>query len=148
MVQIQEATRSDLLLRTLKAAAGDHGPAAFHMTGSAEDIVIADMIVKEGLDIEIFTVDAADGDALRRALRGKNAWVTGARGNPASQAVPLYEYDAEHGLLRFNPLAEWSEQHVRDYLRQRSISSDGLHDGRIARGNPATNRFAQHSSAA
>jgi 3'-phosphoadenosine 5'-phosphosulfate sulfotransferase (PAPS reductase)/FAD synthetase len=148
MVQIQEATRSDLLLRTLKAAAGDHGPAAFYTNGSAEDMVIADVILKARLDIEIFTIDAADDGALARALRGKNAWITGLRGDAGSaHAVPLYEYDAEHGLLRFNPLAEWAEHHVRDYLRQSSISCDGLPDGRIVPADRTANRPAPHSSA-
>jgi phosphoadenosine phosphosulfate reductase len=57
MVQIHEATPADLLLRDLTAAAGPHGPAAFSSSLSAEDMVITDVILTAGLDIEIFTID-------------------------------------------------------------------------------------------
>ena len=48
------------------------------------------------------------------ALVGKKAWITAARGD-APRPLPAYEYDATHGLLRFNPLAEWSEAEVDAY---------------------------------
>ena len=165
MVQIQEATRTDMLLRTLKAAARDHGPAAFSLTGLAEDRVIAHAILSAGLNIEIFAgaaaatdpacvacIDAIRGrygyevrvytpeiaasryadsygfdvaDPLKLALLGKSAWITGLRRDPASRhTVPPYEYDAAHGLLKFNPLAEWSEANVQEYVSGHALESE------------------------
>ena len=69
-------------------------------------------------------------EPLARALTGKSAWVTGLR---RAQSVtrtqpPLGEFDAAHGLWKFNPLAEWSEPEVWEYLQSRGVPYNALHD--------------------
>jgi phosphoadenosine phosphosulfate reductase len=69
-------------------------------------------------------------EPLTRALNGKAAWVTGLR---RSQSVtradlPFQELEPVHGLWKFNPLAEWSERDVWDYLRSRDVPYNPLHD--------------------
>lgn len=69
-------------------------------------------------------------EPLRRALAGRDAWVTGLR---RAQAVtrtdlPLREFDAAHGLVKFNPLADWSEEEVWAYIRDRAVPYNALHD--------------------
>ena len=69
-------------------------------------------------------------EPLRRALTGRDAWVTGLR---RAQAVtrtdlPLREFDAAHGLVKFNPLADWSEEEVWAYIRDRAVPYNALHD--------------------
>jgi phosphoadenosine phosphosulfate reductase len=67
---------------------------------------------------------------LARALAGRDAWLTGLR---RAQAVtradlPPREFDATHGLIKFNPLADWSEQQVWAYIHERKVPYNALHD--------------------
>ena len=67
---------------------------------------------------------------LRRALAGKGAWMTGLRRGQSvtRREVPLQEFDALHGLPKFNPLADWSEEDVWSYVRERDVPYNALHD--------------------
>lgn len=67
---------------------------------------------------------------LRRALAGRRAWITGQRReqSPSRRALAVREYDAVHRLEKFNPLAEWSEAMVWDYIKSRSVPYNRLYD--------------------
>jgi phosphoadenosine phosphosulfate reductase len=69
-------------------------------------------------------------EPLARALAGKAAWVTGLRrAQSVTRAdLPHQEFEPTHGLWKFNPLAEWSEREVWDYLRSRDVPYNLLHD--------------------
>lgn len=69
-------------------------------------------------------------EPLARALAGKAAWVTGLRrAQSVTRAdLPLQEFEPAHSLWKFNPLAEWSEHEVWDYLRSRDVPYNPLHD--------------------
>lgn len=69
-------------------------------------------------------------EPLGRALQGKKAWITGQRRAQSSTRAELavQEDDAAHGMQKFNPLADWSEQEVWDYLRQHEVPYNPLHD--------------------
>jgi len=69
-------------------------------------------------------------EPLARALAGKKAWITGLRREQSVTRadVPYYEFDAEHGLAKFNPLIEWSEDDVWAYIRARDVPYNALHD--------------------
>ena len=125
--QLHEATRSELLLRMLTRAARDHGPCAFVPGAHVEDAVVVDAILSARLPIEILAVDSRRPDA--DTLAEKNALITSVRGEDAHSgaAVPPYEYDAALGVLKFNPLAEWTTADVQRYLSERSApaSCDG-----------------------
>ena len=66
---------------------------------------------------------------LARALEGAVVWVTGLRrsqsGNRAS--TPFAEYDAERGLLKVNPLADWSLDQINAYVEQQAVPTNPLH---------------------
>ena len=69
-------------------------------------------------------------EPLARALSGKAAWITGLR---RSQSVtrsdaPIEEFDSAHALPKFNPLVEWSEADVWDYIRANRVPYNALHD--------------------
>jgi phosphoadenosine phosphosulfate reductase len=69
-------------------------------------------------------------EPLARALVGRDAWVTGLR---RAQSVtrtdlPLREFDSVHGLVKFNPMADWSEEEVWAYIRDREVPYNALHD--------------------
>ena len=67
---------------------------------------------------------------LARALAGRDAWLTGLRRaqSVTRTELPLREFDAAHGLVKFNPLADWSEQEVWAYIRDRDVPYNALHD--------------------
>jgi len=69
-------------------------------------------------------------EPLGRALAGKRAWITGQRRAQAATRAELHveEQDAAHGMTKFNPLADWSEQDVWDYLRAHDVPYNALHD--------------------
>lgn len=69
-------------------------------------------------------------EPLGRALAGKRAWITGQRRAQSSTRAELavQEDDPAHGMQKFNPLADWSEQDVWDYLRSNNVPYNALHD--------------------
>jgi len=71
---------------------------------------------------------------LKRALAGRSAWITGQRReqSPTRHDLPFEEWDAENGLTKFNPLAEWSGEEVWAYIRLHSVPTNALHDAGYA----------------
>jgi phosphoadenosine phosphosulfate reductase len=57
---------------------------------------------------------------LAGLLKGFDAWVTGQRREQSVTRVdlPFEENDLQHGIRKFNPLADWSEADVWRYIRQ------------------------------
>ncbi len=70
-------------------------------------------------------------EPLGRAVNGLDAWITGLR---REQAVTRgmagkVEADESHGgIIKVNPLADWSGEQVWDYIRAHDIPYNALHD--------------------
>ena len=62
-------------------------------------------------------------EPLERALAGKRAWITGQRRAQSASRATLaeHELDAVRGIHKFNPLADWSEAAVWDYLHTHGV---------------------------
>ena len=69
-------------------------------------------------------------EPLGRALSGKKSWVTGQRRAQSATRSDLsvQEYDGSHSMEKFNPLADWSEQEVWEYIRANDVPYNPLHD--------------------
>jgi phosphoadenosine phosphosulfate reductase len=69
-------------------------------------------------------------EPLKRALSGHQAWITGQRRSQSSTRATLdiQEFDEAHGLAKFNPLADWSEEDVWRYIRDNNVPYNLLHD--------------------
>jgi len=69
-------------------------------------------------------------EPLRRALAGKRAWITGQRREhaPSRSGLPPREHDGVHGIEKFNPLADWSEREVWDYIKSNRMPYNRLYD--------------------
>ena len=69
-------------------------------------------------------------EPLGRALAGNKAWITGQRRAQSTTRAELHvqEEDAAHAMTKFNPLADWSEQDVWDYIRANDVPYNALHD--------------------
>ena len=74
-------------------------------------------------------------EPLGRALAGLQGWITGLRRDqaPTRAEVREQEFDAAHGLFKFNPLADWTHEDVWDYVRRNGVPVNALH----ARGYPS-----------
>lgn len=70
-------------------------------------------------------------EPLSRALSGLDAWITGLRRNQSVTRGELakIEDDPAHGIVKINPLADWSEEDVWNRIRERDIPYNKLHDG-------------------
>ena len=70
-------------------------------------------------------------EPLKRALAGQKAWITGLRREQAvtGLALPKAEIDLGHGgILKLNPLADWTEAQVWEYIRTNDVPYNALHD--------------------
>ncbi|SFV14766.1 phosphoadenylyl-sulfate reductase [Pseudoduganella namucuonensis] len=69
-------------------------------------------------------------EPLGRALAGNQAWVTGQRRAQAAtrSSLMVEEDDPAHFMTKFNPLADWSEQDVWDYIKANNVPYNALHD--------------------
>ncbi len=69
-------------------------------------------------------------EPLHRGLAGKRAWITGLRREQSvtRNDLALEAYDADFGLTKFNPLADWSQEEVWAYIRARQVPYHALHD--------------------
>lgn len=70
-------------------------------------------------------------EPLNRALKGKSGWVTGLRREQSITRTKLniVEIDpSHHGILKFNPLADFTEQMIWDYIHQNQVPYNRLHD--------------------
>jgi phosphoadenosine phosphosulfate reductase len=66
---------------------------------------------------------------LRRALQGKRLWITGLRRTQSITRgqVPVLAHDPANGLMKLNPLADWSDTEVWDYVRRFDVPTNALH---------------------
>lgn len=69
-------------------------------------------------------------EPLKRALAGKKAWITGMRRDQAvtRTSLEVSSFDADHGLQKFNPLLDWTNAEVWEYLKQHDVPYNKLHD--------------------
>jgi phosphoadenylyl-sulfate reductase (thioredoxin) len=72
---------------------------------------------------------------LRSALAGLDAWITSIRRDQTRERADagIVERDARFGLVKLNPLADWSDDDVRAYVRKHDVPVNPLH----ARGYPS-----------
>ena len=68
-------------------------------------------------------------DPLQKALQGVNVWVTGLRGGQSNfrEGFQLFQYETSFGLIKFNPLVNWSIEEVNDYLKKQQVPVNSLH---------------------
>jgi phosphoadenosine phosphosulfate reductase len=67
---------------------------------------------------------------LHRALKGLNVWISGLRKeqSPTRSDMKLVEWDELNGLIKVNPLIEWSEKESWNYIYENNIPYNILHD--------------------
>lgn len=70
-------------------------------------------------------------EPLNRAMAGLKAWITGVRREQVvtRKDIKKVEIDIDHNsIVKINPIADWSESDVWDYIRDNSLAYNQLHD--------------------
>ena len=85
-------------------------------------------------------------EPLNAALEGYEAWVTGVRreDNALRANTPLVDWDANHRMVKINPIAAWTFDNVLDYANEHDVIINPLlADGYPSIGcEPCTQRVA------
>jgi len=66
----------------------------------------------------------------RRALEGRTAWVSGLRRDQSEgrAAIPIISWAEKFGVVKINPLANWSEQQTWAYILEHKVPYNPLLD--------------------
>jgi len=69
-------------------------------------------------------------EPLTRALQGMDAWICGLRREQSvtRQKINVVEWDSIQKLIKINPLANWSNEQVWDYICEHKVPYNTLHD--------------------
>ena len=69
-------------------------------------------------------------EPLKRALNGLEVWISGLRRaqSVTRENVHTVEWDENNNLMKINPLINWSEEQVWEYIKRKHIPYNKLHD--------------------
>lgn len=69
-------------------------------------------------------------EPLRRALSGYKAWICGLRREQSvtRNEIQTIEWDEANQIVKINPLADWTEAQVWEYIRNHEVPYNKLHD--------------------
>lgn len=69
-------------------------------------------------------------EPLKRAFQNLDVWVCGLRREQSVTRLStnMIEWDETNGLIKVNPLINWTEKQVWDYIRQNNVPYNILHD--------------------
>ena len=67
---------------------------------------------------------------LKRALKGNDIWITGLRASQSDNRNEMqqFEWDSGNEIIKFNPLAAWSLEQTKDYVKENNVPYNVLHD--------------------
>jgi len=98
---------------------------------------VQEMVQTKGINLFYDSVDnrkqcchVRKVEPLGRALAGLNAWITGLRRDQTTnrQEMQVVELDGARGVAKINPLIDWTNEQVWDYIRSNNIPYNALHD--------------------
>jgi phosphoadenosine phosphosulfate reductase len=102
-----------------------------------EHRAVETLIARQGIDGFRSSVEARLGCCavrkvapLARALDGAATWITGLRADQSAdraQVLPAL-FDAERGLIKVNPLFDWTRERTREFVRAHGVPSNALHE--------------------
>ncbi len=67
---------------------------------------------------------------LKRAFKGLEVWICGLRREQSITrfSTPLVEWDEGNNMIKLNPLFDWTEKHLWDYIKKNNVPYNALHD--------------------
>lgn len=99
--------------------------------------VVQKMVQEKGVNLFYDSVDNRKEccyvrkiEPLNRALAGLDAWITGLRRDQTANRADMQvvELDEARGLLKINPLIDWTNEQVWAYIRENYVPYNALHD--------------------
>lgn len=102
-----------------------------------DPLSVEKMVSEKGIDLFYESVEnrkiccqVRKVEPLGRALKGLKAWICGLRREQAVTRAELdvVEWDVANGLYKINPLANWTEEQVWEYIRANGVPYNKLHD--------------------
>jgi phosphoadenosine phosphosulfate reductase len=95
------------------------------------------LVAKKGLDLmkdsvenRLLCCNVRKVQPLTKQLDGLDAWVTGLRRDQWATRTNIRKIEIDHdhgGIVKLNPLAEWTEEEVWDYVREREVPTHPLY---------------------
>ncbi len=92
-------------------------------------------VAREGLDAMYKSIDLRKAccgirkmEPLERALKGKDAWITGLRCEQSGARADVPLVDSSEKRIKINPLANWTWGDVWRYIRENKVAYNPLHD--------------------
>ncbi len=85
----------------------------------------------KSLDLRVLCCNVRKVEPLKRALKNLEAWITGLRReqSPSRRGISKIELDQDHGgLIKVNPIADWSREQVWDYIVKNKVPYNELYD--------------------
>lgn len=69
-------------------------------------------------------------EPLKRALAGNRLWITGIRAEQSAnrQHMENVEWDEGNNLAKFHPIYSWTLDEVKQYIREKNVPYNPLHD--------------------
>lgn len=70
-------------------------------------------------------------ESLKRALSELDAWITGLRKEQVVTRTAIHKVqidETNNNIVKFNPLADWTEKQVWDYIKKNDVPYNKLHD--------------------
>lgn len=67
---------------------------------------------------------------LKRALKGNKVWITGLRAehSPDRENLQQLEWDESNQIMKYHPILFWTTGEVKDFIKQKQIPYNILHD--------------------
>ncbi len=69
-------------------------------------------------------------EPLKRAFSGLDVWICGLRRSQSitRNEVQIVEWDENNGLIKLNPIVDWTEEQVWAYIQENKVPYNRLHD--------------------
>lgn len=105
----------------------------FPSTGNVEDMVrtYGSNLFYKSVELRTLCCKVRKVEPLQRALSRLDAWITGLRREqaPSRTTIQKVEIDAaNNGIVKVNPLADWTLEVVWRYIRENNVPYNRLHD--------------------
>lgn len=95
------------------------------------------MVREEGINLFYGSIESRQRccqirklEPLKRAMEGVDAWICGLRKEQSvtRKDMQVVEWDDIHGKIKINPLINWSEEDVWNYIKTNHVPYNKLHD--------------------
>lgn len=68
-------------------------------------------------------------EPLKRAMKNLKVWITGLRRDQSvtREETQLIEYDSNFSIIKLNPLVDWTEEQVWEFIKQNDVPFNSLY---------------------